>query len=427
VAQAEPQRVPQLVDELFRRRYGQLVAHLTRLYGTRHLGLIEDVASEAWLAALRTWPVGGVPDDPLAWLLQVARRRALDELRSQRLKAGERVDDEQPGREGLPASELSIEEIADDALRMIFTCCHPALAAETRVALTLKTLCGFDVAAIARAFLLEPTTVQQRLVRAKRRLEELDVRFEVPAAAELPRRLDAVLEVLYLMFNEGYSAQLDEAGGRAELVAESLRLCELLLSTPATRRPRVHALFALMLLQAARLAARGDGEGGLLTLAQQDRSKWDQAWMARGCAHFERALEGDELSSFHIEAAIAAAHAQARRYEDTDWRAILERYDALVALAPSPVALLARSVAVAKTRGVDAALREIEELAREGRLERYHLLHAVRGQLLWQRGELAAARAAFERALECCPHTAERRFLRARLERCVPGSPPDPL
>lgn len=421
-------------DELFRRQYARLVAGLTRRLGTRHLGLVEDVASEAWLAALRTWPTEGVPKDPLAWLFQVARRRALDALR--RRRGQQEVDllpelDTELGKDGRDPSALANagadEEIADDTLRMIFTCCHPALAAEARVALTLKTLCGLDVEAIAAAFLASPTTIEQRLVRAKRRLEELDTPFAVPGGAELPRRLDAVLDVLYLMFNAGYSAPRGGELVRADLVREALRLTAAVADLPETSLPRVHALLALMYLQGARLPSRTGEAGDLLTLARQDRSRWDRTWLIEGVARFERSMQGREISAFHIEAAIAAEHASAPSYAATAWDRILARYDELVALAPSPVVLLARSVALAKVRGIDAALAELDSLALDARLERYHLLYAVRAACLWHQGRREQALAAFEAALERVRSPVERRLLEQRLEACAAGRPAEPF
>ncbi len=414
------------IEHLFRRHHARMVAALTRVFGSSRLDLVEDVVQDALVAALRTWPYRGIPDRPDAWLIQVARNRALDLARREKLAAeqqdalarwGAARGDDAPASDG--------HEIADDQLRMIFTCCHPSLAPEARVALTLKTLCGLSVAEIARALLAEEPAIAQRLVRAKASLRAIDAPFEVPGPAECDARLDSVLEVLYLLFNEGYGAAAGDSVVRADLAHEALRLITLVAADPRLARPRVRALRALFLLQSSRLVARQGADGELLTLARQDRSRWDHARIAEGMREFERSIEGDELSPFHVEAAIAIEHARAPSASRTDWRAILGHYDVLCRLTASPIARLNRVVAVAKVHGPVAALAELDVVGAEPELARYHLVDAVRGFCLWTLGDRAAAAAAFDRAADAGGSEPERALLRRRAERCRAGAEVD--
>lgn len=404
-----------LVDHLFRHDYGRLVAALTRVLGPGRLELAEDAVQDAMVRAMRTWPFRGIPRDPLAWLGRVARNAAVDKLRHER--AGQRLLDElAAGHDPAAAPAL-----ADDSLRLFFLCCHPALGHESAVTLTLKTLGGLGVPEIAHALLLKQSTVHQRLVRAKERLR--GVTFDLPESAALEPRLAAVLDVLYLIFNEGWSAHAGDELVRLELVQEAIRLARMLLQDPRTARPAVHALLGLMLLLVARLPARVDGEGELLTLARQGRALWDRTLLARGMHHFERSIAGDELTPFHVEASIASLHALAPDYAATDWQAILQRYDTLVALTGSPVARLNRAIAIAKVHGAQAALQEIERLEPEPALAAYHLLPSVRGMLLWTLGRHADAAAAFRAALPLAVTTAERALLERRIAASARGSP----
>lgn len=416
-------------DQTFRRQYGRMVAALVRVFGSGRLALVEDVVQEALVEALRTWPFRGVPARPDAWLVQVAKNRALDRARRERLgeqKLAELARWTAGATEPAASDAAGAEESGDDALRLMFTCCHPQLGLEAQVALTLKTLCGFGVAEIARALLATEAAIAQRLVRAKALLAEREVPFTVPEPAERPARLDAVLEVLYLLFNEGHAAHQGEQLVREDLAHEALRLADLIAADPRLRLPKVHALRALFLLQGARLGARRGPDGELLTLARQDRRLWNRAWIADGLASFERSIAGDELSPYHAEAAIAAVHAQAACYGATDWPAILAHYDLLVRIDPSPVAALNRAVALAKVSGPDAGRAEVERLAQRPELQRYHLLHAVRGLLLWSCGEHGAAAAAFDAAAEAEGGSApERALSRLRAARCRAGAAPE--
>ncbi|MCB9871252.1 MAG: sigma-70 family RNA polymerase sigma factor [Planctomycetes bacterium] len=413
-----------LIDGLFRHQYGRLVAGLTRVFGPARIDLVEDVVQEALLRACRSWPFRGVPEHPERWLLRVARNIAVDLIRRDRLNA--RAEDELRGWAehggAMPQPELPAGgELVDDSLRMIFTCCHPLLSPEASVALTLKTLCGFGVSEIARGLLLKEATVAQRLSRAKAKLQADGVEFAMPAPNHLPARLDAVMAVLYLVFNEGYSAHRGDDLVRHELVAEAIRLTRLLLEVEQTRLPKTHALMALLLLQASRIPARLDEGGELLTLAAQDRARWDRAAIGEGFAHLQAAAQGDELTSYHVEAAIASCHAAAPSHQATDWPAILRHYDLLVTLRDAPVQWLNRAVAVAKVRGVDEGLRELDALAGRAELRGYHLLPATRGMLLWQGGAHAAAAQCFHEALGLAGTEPERQLLRRRAEACARG------
>lgn len=419
--------LPQLVEHVFRRHHRRMVAGLTRILGPGRLELVEDVVQEALLRALKVWPFEGVPERPEAWLIRAARNLALDALRREAAAERHAESLRRWAQRATQTGPEADEEIADASLRMIFTCCRPELPAETRVALTLRTLCGFGVTEIAAALLQKESAVAQRLSRARTRLARDRVPFEVPAPAELPHRSDSVLDVLYLMFNEGYSAHAGSELVRRDLVEEALRLTGLLLGIPEVRSPKVHALAALMCFLGSRLPARTGESGELLTLARQDRSLWDREWIRYGFHHFELSIGGNELSPFHVEAAIASLHAVAPGYEETDWPRILARYDQLLALRDSPVARLNRAVALAKVRGPDAALAELESLAEHPSLARYHLLPATRGRLLWARGDHEAAAACFARARQLTGLEAEQRLCSERIEACRRREDPPPF
>lgn len=417
---------PGIVDELFRHRYGRMVAGLCGVLGPGRLDLVEDVLQEAFARALRVWPEGGVPDQPEAWVFRTARNLAVDTLR--RRKIADRVETELQrfAHDATPASDEAEPAFADDTLRLLFLCAHPAVPVDARVPLLLKTVCGFGVPAIARALLQKDATIAQRLVRAKAKLQGDDVRFEMPELAQLHERLEAVLATVYLVFNEGYTAHVGEHLVRGDLVSEAVRLGTLLLELPETTTKEVHALLALMLLLGARCPARTDDFGDLLTLAEQDRSKWDRRWLAAGFWHLRQSIGGDVMTPFHCEAAIASVHAAAPRYSDTDWPRILREYDRLLTIAPSPVVRLNRAVAVAKVYGPAAALAELRELQHERSLVDYVLLAATTAQMHWIDGDCAAAVHSLESALESPCSDPERRLLQRRLDACRRGDPPPP-
>ncbi|MCB9833098.1 MAG: sigma-70 family RNA polymerase sigma factor [Planctomycetes bacterium] len=396
-----------------------MVASLVRVFGSEHIELAEDVVQESLLRALRIWPFRGIPAEPEAWLMRVARNRALDLLRrDQAFREREAaiaaarslgVDDE-PGR---PPDELT-----DDQLRLMFTCCHPSLAATARVALTLKTVCGFGLSEIARAFLVAEDAIAQRLVRARRDIRDRGIPLGLGGAEDVAARLPSVLEAVYLLFNEGYAAHEGDALLRRDLIEEALRLGALLLREESTRLPEVHALMALMLFQASRSAARVDPAGEILLLEEQDRRSWDRRMIGRAFHELELAMRGDELTRFHLEAGIASCHALPRTWQDTDWRRVLDYYDLLLEIRPDPVVALNRAVALALAEGLERGLEALDGLAREPILRSYYLLPAARAELLRRAGRFAAAAAAFRQALALRASEPERRLLERRLADC---------
>jgi RNA polymerase sigma-70 factor, ECF subfamily len=405
----------------FQRVSAQIVATLTRILGPRHIALAEEVAQDALVKALQTWPHAGTPANPSAWLIQVAKHRALDLLRRDRWLA-DRADEVaavfSPGTSSSPHADarLRSEPVMpdDDQLAMMFLTCHPLLPQEARVALTLKTVCGFGVGEIARAFLTREDTIAQRLVRAKRQLRDADVAFEMQSG-EYAERLESVLDVLYLLFNEGYSAHAGDDLIRRELCDEAIRLGRLLADESTITTPAVHALLALMHLQAARLSARTDEGDELLRLADQDRSRWDRTLIDRGLRHLQRAAAGDTLTVYHVEAGIAACHASAATFTDTDWTRIVELYDMLATVKPTPIVALNRAIALSRLHGPELGLAAVELIANDPALARYYLLPATMGELAGESGDLARAAACFRAALACECSQPERRFLERRL------------
>ena len=420
-AGAEPDaaQVGGSVEHLFRHESGRIVSYLTRLLGPEHMDLAEEVVQEALLKALQSWSYSGIPSNPAAWLLQVARNSALDAVRHRKV-----ATDKEPAlvaeltsasRMPRPDDVAPDPNLRDDELRMIFMCCHPALSPEASIALSLKTVGGFSVREIASAFLADEATIAQRLVRAKRQIRDRGLSLDLPGGFDLRKRLDAVLDVLYLMFNEGYDTHQGEDLIRQDLCQEALRLAQLVAASSMSS-PRVHALVGLMALQTARLPARTDGLGDLVLFDQQDRSRWDKHLINLGFYHFERSIAGKDISAFHVEAAIAATHTRAATTEETDWNLVLRLYGQLMELKPSPVVALNRSVAVARVHGAEAALAELDLLDEEPALKSYFLLPAVRGQLLAELNQREPAIAAYRRALELSCNAPERRFLERKIE-----------
>jgi RNA polymerase sigma-70 factor (ECF subfamily) len=405
------------VTEAFRLEYARIVASVLRI--VRDVDAAEEIVQDAFARALDAWPLGGIPDRPGAWLLTTARRRALDHLRRARraeARAGALAYEAalDAGDEGPEVPDP--ETIPDDRLRLVFTCCHPGLPADSRVALTLRLVGGLSTPEIARAFLVPEPTIAQRLVRAKRTIRERALPYEVPAADELPARLPAVLAVVYLVFNEGYAAHSGDALVRHELCDEALRLGRMLAELMPDE-PEVRGLVALMELQASRAAARVDAAGDLVLLADQDRERWDRARIAGGLGHLERAGSLDGAGPYQLQAAIAACHARAASWEATDWARIVELYDALLAVAPSPVVALNRAVAIGLARGAEAglgALDAVDHLA----LGDYHLLPSARADFLRRLGRWAEAAAEYRRALDLVDNRREKVFLAARLAAC---------
>jgi RNA polymerase sigma factor (sigma-70 family) len=413
--------VRRVVDAVWRMESARLVAALTRVTGD--VGLAEELGQDAVVAALEQWPVDGVPERPGAWLMATAKRRAIDAFRrAERLRArtaelGRALADEQETEQDWAAALDEVVE--DDVLRLVFIACHPVLTREARVALTLRLVGGLATPEIARAFLVPEATLAQRIVRAKRTLAAAGVPFEVPAGADFAARLSSVLEVVYLVFNEGYAATAGRDWTRPELCEEALRLGRILAElTP--REAEVHGLVALMELQASRLRARTGPDGAPVLLADQDRTRWDRVLITRGLAALDRARRsGGALGPYGLQAAIAACHARAASVEDTDWPRIAALYEALAALTPSPVVQLNRAVAVSRAYGPAAGLELADPLADEPALRGYHLLPSVRGDLLEQLGRRAEARAEFERAAGMTRNERERAVLLARAAACA--------
>ncbi len=398
-----------------------MVATIARIFGPASLDVAEEVVQHALLQALQLWPFYGVPDNPRAWLVRVARNRGLDMLRHTGMEARYAGQLEAWAATQTQTScedRVLNQELADNQLRLMFVCCHPEIPHPSRVALTLKTLCGFGVTEIARAFLVSETTIAQRLVRAKRLIRERCLAFEVPGPEALPERLSSVLEVLYLFFNEGYTASQGDALIREDVCREAIRLTSLLVENRMTATPEVHALLALMLCQAARFAARLDHSGDVLLLADQDRALWDQSLIARGLYHLDRAAVGNRLSPYHLQAGIAAAHATATRFGRTDWRYVCTLYDALAKLEPTPVVLLNRAIAIAQVEGPEAGLAAIEAADLDTQLKTYPLLAATKGALYLRLGKRERALMTFKAALKQVKTTPERRFLHRKIADC---------
>ncbi|MFC7384847.1 RNA polymerase sigma factor [Sphaerisporangium rhizosphaerae] len=419
------------IDQVWRAESARVTAGLARV--VRDIGVAEELAQDALVAALEQWPREGVPDNPGAWLMAVGRRRAIDLIR-RRERLARKVEELghellTEGRDddaALAALEDSLDGgIEDDMLRLVFTACHPVLSTEARVALTLRLLGGLRTEEIARAFLTGEATVAQRIVRAKRALSDARVPFEVPAGAELAGRLSSVLEVIYLIFNEGYTATAGDDWMRPALCDEALRLGRVLAGL-MPREPEVHGLVALMEIQASRSAARVGPSGEPVLLLEQDRGRWDRAAIGRGLAALERAeATGGAPGPYTLQAAIAACHARAGRAGDTDWGRIAALYETLVRQVPSPVVELNRAVALAMAFGPEAGLALVEELAADPALKGYHLLPSVRGDLLFRLGRTAEAREEFQRAAALTRNDRERTLLLSRAAACAPGEAGD--
>lgn len=407
--------VDQLVDHLFRHSAGQMVSTLTRVFGPANLGLAEEVVQDALVAAVQQWSIRGVPENPRAWLFRVARNRALDQLRRETTFRGKENEIAAQLEHSTIDEPAFAHELRDDQLRMMLMCAHPAIPRESRIALILKTVGGFSVEEIARAFLTKKETIAQRIVRAKKLIREENLELDLPSRAELPQRLETLLEVLYLLFNEGYSAHAGEDLVRADLCDEAIRLTGQLVDHPATAAPECHALLALMLLQAARLPARTDAAGELATLEEQNRRLWNQPMLAEGLRHLARSAAGERFTAYHAEAAIASCHALAPSFEETDWNAIVRHYDQLLAIKPSPVVALNRAIAVAMAEGAAAGIAEIERISGHPSLRDYLPLPLTLGELWLRSGDRRQAAQHFSRALELPSSMPEKRFLLRKL------------
>jgi RNA polymerase sigma factor (sigma-70 family) len=415
--------IPRITEKLFRHEAGKLVSMLTGIFGITRLQLAEDVVQDAMIRALQTWPYTGVPDNPSAWLMQTAKNRALDVIRREKF-----FHDKQPEiitslEQWVPeeADPKFDDEIKDDRLRLIFACCHPLLPQDAQTALALKTLCGFSPGEIASAFLSSEAAVAKRLTRARQKIAELAIPFEIPAGQDLTERLDGVMRVIYFLFNGGYSASTGDSVVREDLCFEAIRLASLLVAHPVADRPKLHALLALMFMNGARLSAREDRHGNILRLKDQDRTLWDKSMIGHGLLHLASAAQGGELSEFHLQAGIAACHCVAESDEATDWKRILGYYDQWVTISDSPVVGLNRAVAIARVHGPEAGMGALEMILEKGELDSYYLLHAVLGDLEERLNHPEAAGGHFEKALQLTGVKSEQVFLARRLMDCRGG------
>ena len=413
----------ELGDHLFRRESGRMVAALTRVFGIHNLALAEDVVQDAFCRAMEVWPFRGVPDNPSAWLMTTAKNRAIDVMRRERTartfapELGRLLESEWT-LVPLVDEMLAGSALNDDLLRMMFSCCHPRLREDAQVALVLHILCGFSSAEIAAAFFSSEAATYKRIERAKKVLADSKHLFDL-TAADFAARLSALQRALYLLFNEGYHGASSESAVRTELCQEALRLVTLLVDHSLTATSSSHALAALLHLHAARLPGRVDEAGNLSSLFAQDRSRWDAQLVAKGLRLLNQSATGSELTEYHVEAAIAAVHANASRAEDTDWHQIVGLYDALLQLRPSPVVALNRAIAVAQSQGAERGLEEIHAIAGVERMEGYPFYHAALGELEHRCNRQARAREHFRAALTRARNSMERRFLQQRLDACA--------
>jgi len=415
--QPVPEELSRIIETLYRTESGRVLATLVRLLGD--LDLAEESMHEAFAAALESWAQAGIPDKPRPWLISTARFKAIDVMRRRMRFDGAQKDliaHLESRANDVPRDILEIEdeEIDDDRLRLIFTCCHPALPPEAQVALTLREVCGLTTEEIARSFLVTPATLAQRIVRAKTKIRETPIPYEVPAPHELPERLDTVLQVIYLVFNEGYSAAAGMEVMRVELTSEAIRLGRLLAELQP--EPEVIGLLALMLLQESRRAARTSPTGELILLENQDRSLWNREQIAEGLTLVEKALKSHRFGSYTLQAAIAAVHAEAESTAATDWRQIVALYNQLLRIQPSPVVHLNRAVAIAMRDGPEAGLEQINAVMEHGELANYYLAHSARAELYRRLGKTAEARASYEKALALTHQEPERQFLQERIQ-----------
>jgi RNA polymerase sigma factor (sigma-70 family) len=413
---------PDLGEHFFRRESGRMVAALTRIFGVHNLALAEDVVQDAFCRALEVWRTRGVPENPSAWLMTTAKNRALDVLRRERTaytfapELGRLLETEWTLAPVVDEA-FAAHTIRDEQLRMMFSCCHPRLAEEVQVALILNILCGFGAAEIASAFLSGRAAIEKRISRGKKVLARSKRLFDL-GDAEFAERLSGVRRALYVLFNEGYHGASPEAAVRVELCGEAMRLTELLREHPPAATPATNALAALMCLHAARLPARLDSAGDLSQLFDQDRSRWDARLIEEGLELLERSAAGSELTAYHLEAAIAAAHAGARSVEETDWRLIVSLYDRLMGIAQSPVVALNRAIAIAQRDGAERGLEELHAIADRDRLSNYPFYPAAMGELELRLGNCEGARTHFQAALGLARNATERRFLEKRLRSC---------
>jgi len=420
----DPAEINQVVDHLFRHEAGKLVSVLTRIFGSDNMDLAEDVVQDSLIEAMTHWQYKGVPENPSAWIFRVAKNKALNALAREKHKrqyASEVSHYLQSEWTSEPAFThfFSEQEIQDDQLRMIFTCCHPAISRDSQIALALKTLCGFSIPEIARAFITSEENINKRLVRARKKIRDDKIPFEVPEGKDLRKRKESVLETIYLLFNEGYSASKGQDLIRYELCEEAIRLTEMIAANKSIlQKDSVYAILSLMYLNASRFNARLSPDGNLLTMAEQDRSQWNKKMIDTGLTYMAKAVEDDELSIYHILAAISGQHCIAPDYASTDWKTILSLYDHLIRIDSSPVVLLNRTVAVSKARNTAEALSELEQIKKSGSISSYYLLHSTEAEFLVELGRFDQAAKSLEQAIALASIDSEKEFLQKRLDFC---------
>lgn len=417
----QPLLIEQTVEHLFRHEWGKLVSVLTKVFGVHNLQMAEDVVQDTLLHALSNWKINGLPDNPTAWLFTAARNKAIDVLRKQKRSqeyAKQLTPLLQSGYSLAPTIRdlVNTNTIDDDRLQMMFVCCHPSLSQEAQVTLILKTLCGFSVTEIAKAYVSSYDAVEKRLYRARQSFKENKVEFELPPPQELEERLESVLLAVYLLFNEGYNSTNHEELIRRDVMQEALRLCELICRSPAVPHENAHALMALMCFTASRNDARIDAHGNILLLKQQNRKKWNQALIENGIYHLEQSAAGEHLSKYHIEAGIAYEHTIARDYAHTNWNHILNCYNLLYNNYPSPVIALNRAIVIAELKGAAEGVKAIEAIPDIASLKKYYLLPATLGELHWQLKEYDKAKIFFEEASELTQSAIEKKLLQQKIK-----------
>ncbi len=424
VDQMENQEVNQLVEHFFRYESGKMVAVLTKIFGTENLDLAEDVVQDAIIEAISHWQYNGIPKSPSAWLFRVAKNKAINIVNREKYfhryssETAHLLKSELKGEAGQD-DVLTEQEIQDDLLRMIFICCHPVNTPDSQIALALRTLCGFSVSEIAKAFLTTEDNIKKRLVRSRQKIRDANIPFEVPTGNDLERRLQSVMETIYLLFNEGYSASRGNDIVRFELCEEAIRLVKMITSHPGiSDKSNGYALQALMQLNASRFKSRQDAEGNILTLEKQDRRLWDFTLIENGFSSLERSVNADHISNFHILATISAYHCSAVNYEATDWRAILALYDSLLKIDSSPVVLLNRAIALARVSGASAAIEELKNLEGSSSLKSYHHYYSTLGALYIESNRYKEAIPILQKAIDLASLPAEKVLLQKKIDLC---------
>ncbi len=416
--------ITELIDHFFRHESGKIISILTRIFGTHNIHLAEDVVQDSLLEALSIWSYKGIPEKPVAWLYTVAKNKALNVMEREKYKsrfASEAVNFLQTENNELATTEhlFSEQQIIDDQLRMMFTCCHPSNTIDSQVALTLKTLCGFSILEIAKAFLTTETNITKRLVRARQKIREANIAFEVPEGKELENRIDAVLETIYLLFNEGYSASKGADVIRYELCEEAIRLTEIIAAHRAIqKKSNVYALLALMLLNASRFRSRQDEEGNIIPMPEQNRTLWNRALINRGIFYLGKATTDNNISVYHILAGISAHHCAAPDFASTDWNSILSLYDKLLLLDNSPVVILNRTIALSKVKNPEAAIEELEKIKNNPLLQSYYLFYATKAEFHIQLNQFLNAANDLAKAIHLTTLNAEKQLLQRKLDFC---------